>query len=122
MEINGILITTITIGETPPIRLALIPEDRLEGIDLDAINGVIVNTNDGEIRSKRLRNKLCNQVEQLYWRLGLETLSEENYENIAYPKGKKRRIKPPYSADLKDCLDPKPPFSCKQAIVIGWTI
>lgn len=122
MEINGILITTITIGETPPIRLALVSEDRLDGIDLDAINGLIVNTNEDEIRSKRLRNRLCNQVEQLYWRLGLETLSEENDENIAYPKWKKRRIKPPYSADLEDCLDPKPPFSCKQVIVIGWTI
>lgn len=122
MEINGILITTITIGETPPIRLALVPEDRLEEIDLDGINGVIVNTNEDEIRSKRLRNQLCNQVEQLYWRLGLEQLSEDNDENIAYPKGKKRRIKPPYPADLEDCLDPQPPFACKKAIVIGWTI
>jgi len=65
-----VLITAVTIGEIPPVRLALVDSERLEGVELDEINGLIINTNDEKIRGKRQRDRLCDQVEQLYWRLG----------------------------------------------------
>lgn len=96
---KNVLLVITTPGGDGNNCCALIPEDRLEGINLNQIDNKIVNVDDDE------KNEWIDQIVTLYKRLGLENQKE----NVV-------------PVDLAEYLNPQPPFTVSKIVYIGWAV
>jgi hypothetical protein len=85
---------------------ALVPAEKLQGIDLDAIDHQILNLDDYD-----LQPGAGNWIISLYKRLGLEPTEHPVTLKLTYD-----------TADLAEFKNPSFPCSVDKVVVFGWAV
>lgn len=95
---ENVLLVIITPGDREQNRIALVSSSKLPSYrTLDEMNFKIINEDE-------LPDDTSDAIVSLYHRLGLENVLPENQQ------------------DLKEYLDPKPPFTVDKVITFGWAV
>ncbi len=114
--IKNILCVIHSPGSDHEMNFALVPADKLEGINLSDLDGKMVNNNaEGEI---------ADTIVDLYQRFGLESYKAMSEDEIAkykeiHPNWKPVRQVP---VDLDKYLDITPPFFVDEVVHFGWVM
>ncbi len=95
---QSVLLVIQSPGADKDLHLALVPAQLLQDVDLDSLNGKMVNS-VGTTREQ------SDQIVTIYKRLGLETQNT-----------------PTVPVDLSHCLNYEPPFVVDKVVQIGWYV
>jgi hypothetical protein len=108
-QIMNVLLITQSDGESPPVRVALIPEEELKAYDLR-------NMHNREVQADDTSDKIRNQICELFWRLGLVESEDQQYGRLTDPNATHE--------DLGHYIDPPMPITTPivSVLIIRWAV
>lgn len=113
-----VLFVLVSIGDVPPVHVALVPLSKVKDYPLDAMNEVILNYNE-------CSEEVTDCIEELYLRLGLEENAESGAKALPDEEDGTQSFFPGVVADLKECLlcfDLSSPIIASKVVIVGWMV